>query len=148
MIQSTSSIKNNKSIIYVSEDNVFIQKAKLYAEKNSLDIVHPTGAVIVMNTEIISEGANGSDYHTQYGCIRKAKNISTGESYELCPGCHPDNHAEKKAINKALQNFVTIKGSSLYLWGHWWCCSNCWDSIVRAEIDKVFLMIGSEKLWK
>jgi deoxycytidylate deaminase len=140
-------LPEGKEILYVSEDNIFMQEAKKYALSNSLDKTMPTGSVIVKNGEIIGRGANGSDYHLNNSCERVLKNIPTGQGYELCEGCHPKNHSEPKAINKALEKQKDLSDAELYLWGHWWCCEPCWQAIISAGIKKVYLQEGSHVLF-
>ncbi|HLZ14687.1 MAG TPA: deaminase [Candidatus Saccharimonadales bacterium] len=134
-------------IVYVPADNHFMQAAKDIARKASLDITMPTGSVVVKNGKIIGRGANGSKYHQTHVCERARLGIPTGQGYELCEGCHPKNHSEPKAIVDALQHADTLEGSSLYLWGHWWCCEPCWEAMLGAGIHQVVLMEDSEKLF-
>jgi len=84
--------------LYVSSEDAFILEAKDFAKKNSLDPAHPTGAVIVKNGKIIGRGANGTDHHEKNGCARKEQNISTGEGYDLCDGCHPKITRNKQPL--------------------------------------------------
>ncbi len=134
-----------RTILYVPENNEFMQAAKKAAEELSLDSKHQTGAVVVLNDEIIGRGANGSIYHAQYGCERKRKGIPTGESYELCEGCHPKNHAEPSSIRNTLETGNNPKNADLYLWGHWWCCEDCWNSMIEAKIRDVYLVEGAKE---
>ncbi|MBW3569008.1 hypothetical protein KY385_02665 [Candidatus Parcubacteria bacterium] len=136
-----------EKIIYVRADNEYMQAAREFALKNSLDKVMPTGSVIVLDGKVIGRGANGSDYHDKHGCERVRRNIPTGQGYELCVGCHPKNHSEPKAIAEALKNYTKedLAKSELYLWGHWWLCQPCWNAITEAGIKKVYLQTDSEK---
>lgn len=137
-------LPDNKEILYVSNDNPFINQAKEYARLYSLDKTMPTGAVLVKNDCIISFGANGSNYHEEYGCFRVKNNIPTGQGYELCEGCSPVNHAEAKAITAAHDLHIDIVDADLYLWGHYWCCKPCWDIMIHAGINNVYLLDKSE----
>ncbi len=132
-------LPNGRTIEYVLPENIFMQEAQRVAENYSLDPQHPTGAVIVRDTEILGFGANGSDHHEKHGCERKRLSIPTGQGYELCKGCHPTNHAEQKAILNALENKTDPKGADLYLHGHWWCCESCWEAMILAGIKNVYL---------
>lgn len=125
---------------YVVEQNPFMREAKKVAEEQSLDRDWPTGVVVVKNGQVISRGANGSEYHQKYGCKRKELGIKTGERYDLCEGCDPRYHAEVRAIQAA---GVTARGSNLYLWGHWWCCESCWQVMVDAGVKNVYLVKGA-----
>ncbi len=138
---------SNGEIKYVSLDNLYMREAKGVAEKESLDNTVPTGAVIVLAGEIIGRGANGSNHHKEFGCERVRLGIPTGQKYELCEGCHPKNHAEPRAIANALKSHQSIAGAELYLWGHWWCCEPCWNSMLGAGINTAYLLEGSETLF-
>lgn len=132
-----------RTIRYVSVDNEYMRAAKEYALERSLDKAMPTGSVVVKDGEIIGEGANGSDYHEKHGCERKKRGIPTGQGYELCEGCHPQNHSERRAVFRALEQGYDTNGADLYLWGHWWCCSPCWKAMIEAGIRDVVLLDNS-----
>jgi len=140
-------IPEGRTILYVPESNPFIQEAKKYSKEHSLDSTMPTGSVLVKDSEIIGRGANGSDYHKTHECERVKQKIPTGQSYELCEGCHPKNHSEPRAILNAREGGRNIKGSDLYLWGHWWCCEPCWNAMTEAGIKNVYLMEDSQILF-
>ncbi|MCC7160319.1 hypothetical protein IT399_01145 [Candidatus Nomurabacteria bacterium] len=140
-------LPEGRTILYVPENNIFIQSAKNYASKNSLDSAMPTGSVLVFGGVVVGLGANGSDYHKTHECERVKNKIPTGQGYELCEGCHPKNHSESKAIENAKQNGFDTKNADIYLWGHWWCCESCWNSIISAGIKNVYLLEGSEILF-
>lgn len=136
-----------RTILYVPADNPFMQEARAYAREHSLDDSVKTGAVVVKNGAVIGRGANGSDYHQNHGCKRTQLGIPTGHGYELCEGCHPKNHAEPRAIADAEINDGDTIGADLYLWGHWWACARCWNAIIEAGIENVYLLEGSERLF-
>lgn len=140
-------IPEDRTILYVPASNPFMQEARAFALKNSLDDSVKTGSVIVKDGQIIGRAANGSDYHKTHGCERVKQNIPTGQGYDLCEGCHPKNHAESRAIADAKNNGYDPKGADLYLWGHWWACELCWNSIIAGDITNVYLMEGSERLF-
>lgn len=140
-------LPEGRTILYVPENNQFMQEAKKFAKENSLDKIMPNGSVIVKNGEIIAEAANGSNYHDTHICERIKQKISTGQGYELCEGCHPKNHGETGAVNKIKKNNIDSKGADLYLWGHWWCCEPCWNAMIEVGIKNVYLMEGSEVLF-
>lgn len=135
------------TIAYVSADNPYMQAAKAYAQKHSLDKNMPNASVIVHGDKIVGQGANGSNYHETHGCERVRLGIPTGQGYELCEGCSPKNHGEPRAIADAAAHGRDTHGSVLYLWGHWWCCEPCWNAMLAAGIDTVYLLEGSEILF-
>lgn len=140
-------LPEGRSILYVPDDNIYIQEAKKFAKENSLDKMMPNSSVIVKDNKIIGIGVNGSDYHEKHGCYRVKNNIPSGQGYELCDGCSPINHGEAKAIKNAVDNGNDTNGADLYLWGHWWCCEPCWSAMTKAGIKDVYLLEGSEVLF-
>ncbi len=134
-----------RELLYAEEGDRFMMEAKKAAEELSSDLGHPTGAVIVRDGEILARGANISPYHEEHGCRRKELGTPTGKQYELCPGCHPRNHAEQVAISHVQEG---CKNADLYLWGHWWCCEGCWAKMIEAGIRNVYLVTGAEEKFK
>src|SRR4051812_12645188 len=136
-----------KTILYVDEDNPYMRTAREYALANSLDDAVKTGGVLVKGNMIIGQGANGSEYHKENGCVRVTLKIPTGEGYELCEGCHPKNHSEPRAIANAKKRGFSTTGTELYLWGHWWACEPCWKAMEEAGVARVYLLEDSEHLF-
>jgi deoxycytidylate deaminase len=152
-------IPSGRSILLVSADNSYIQRAMVCAKSTSTDQNHPTGAVVVKDGEIIGEASNQSGYkykflidaHKTWFCIRRLFKVKSGTNYWLCPGCATSkNHAETRACIDAIKNNgkENVKGSDLYLWGHWWCCKSCWDTMIESGINNVYLQEGSEIIFK
>ncbi len=133
---------------YTDIDQPFMTAALLAARDLSLDAVMPTGSVVASPSgKIIGRGGNGSAYHQTHECERVRLKIPTGQGYELCEGCHPKNHSERKAIADARDHGRDTSFASLYLWGHWWCCEPCWQAITSAGITHVYLLTDSEILF-
>jgi deoxycytidylate deaminase len=138
------------TILYVGIDNGFMAEARAYAEKASLDKAMPNASIIVKDGVVIGRGANGSDYHDNNPCVRVERGIPSGQGYELCEGCSPDNHGEPSAIADALEQGAAkedLEGAEIYLWGHWWCCEPCWGTMLDNGISTVYLLQDSEKLF-
>lgn len=140
-------IPEGRTIKYVPGTHPCMVVAREMAQRHSLDKVMPGGAIVVKGGRILGKGANGSDYHEKRGCERVRRRCPTGQGYELCEGCHPKNHSEPKAIKDARDRSHNTQGADLYLWGHWWCCKPCWDAMIEAGINDVYLMEGSEVLF-
>ena len=67
--------------------------------------------------------------------------IKTGKKYWICPGCADYRfHAESGAVRNAIENGHDTAGADLYLYGHWWCCKNCWDTMIKEKIKNVYLV--------
>ena len=136
-----------RSFIYVGDSDPFMREAKAWAKEHSQDKLMPNTSLIVKDGSIIGRGANGSDFHEKHGCDRVRRGIPSGHGYELCEGCHPRNHGEPRAIQDALANGHDPRGADLYLWGHWWCCEPCWNAMIEAGIENVYVLEDSEKLF-
>lgn len=134
-------------IEYVPADNPYMQEAKEYARKHSVEKIQPLGCIIVLDGKVVGRGVNGSTYHDEHGCERVRLGIPTGQGYELCEGCSPKNHGEPRAIADALTRRDSVAGADLYLWGHWWCCEPCWNAMLNAGINTVYLLEDSEILF-
>lgn len=150
-------LPDDGTIAYVSDANVFMAEAKKTCLEKSTDHYHPTGAVVVKDGVILGKGANQSalrnkhllSLHKRYFCLRRFFNVKSGEKYWVCPGCASAvMHAETRAVRDALKSQQTLAGCELYLWGHWWCCKPCWDSMLGADLHKVYLVNEATALFK
>lgn len=140
-------LPEGRTILYVPISNPYMAEAKDFAFYNSKDRTVPDGVVIVKSGKIIGQGANGSTYHDTHRCERIRRNIPTGQGYELCEGCHPKNHGEPKAVENAKRAGYKTNGADLYLWGHWWFCELCWNTMIEAGIRNAYLLEDSEILF-
>lgn len=91
-------------------------------------------AVIVNGNEIFT-GSNGC-LNPQNKCPRK--NMKSGSGYELCKDiCQQPNHAE---ISACILAGKYANGSTLYLFGHTYCCDNCKKVMDKCGIKEVVFM--------
>ncbi len=149
-------LPEGRTILYVPAGNSFMAAAKDCMEKNSTDRKQPTGAVIVKNGQIIGSGANKWRLHTDWQfrlhnrfCIRRLLHVKSGTKYYLCPGCaSSEMHAETQAVQDALKRNADTTDADLYLWGHWWCCKPCWDSMIGGKIKNVYLVEDATEKFK
>jgi len=141
----------------IEESHPMMQAAKQAAIDHSLTSTFPIGIVIVKDGEIISESANGNGYHEKnintpehrYGCKRRfiskelekvgKPKLQSGEGFDLCTGCDTDYHAEARAIREATDK-SKLNGAELYMYGHWWCCKDCWDKMKAVGITKAYVV--------
>lgn len=140
-------------LFFTSADDEFMEVAKTTLFE-STDKRHPTAAVVVKDGKIFSMAANQSGYknkmlirwHQSWFCIRRWFKIKSGTHYWLCPGCAKSyDHAEGRASRQARDKYGDmVKGSDLYLYGHWWCCKPCSDEMVRAGVSRVILLDGAK----
>lgn len=151
-------LPEGRTIFYVSADNSFMREAKEVARKESTDKRFSTGAVVVSVRDgvIVSRDANKApltsekliNLHKKY-CVRKMFKIPSGHKYWLCPGCAAgDHHAEYRASKRLIkQGYDKTDQFDLYLWGHWWACSDCWGKMLEIPLRNVYVMEGSEILF-
>jgi deoxycytidylate deaminase len=133
-------IPDQRSVNYVDISNNYMKMAKNLALSLNTNLQKPSAAVIVKDQNVIGKGSICENYHQENGCKRVELDMPTGEGYELCPGCNPDNHSEANAIKDAKSNSNNIKDANLYLWGHWWFCKDCWDKMIKEGIKNTYLV--------
>ena len=136
----TPYLPKDKKFLYVHRTNVYMLMAKKFAKEHSLDKVMPGAAVLVKDGKVIGIGANGTDYHEREGCRRAPFNCKDGEQMRMCPGCSPENHSEQRALADAWRRKNNTIGADLYLWGHWWCCKDCWRALANSFVYNVYLV--------
>ncbi|MBI2355598.1 MAG: hypothetical protein HYV13_00105 [Candidatus Doudnabacteria bacterium] len=138
-------LPEGRTILYAPEDNEFI----LIARQNRQPLIEQypssisTSSIIIKDGKVIGSGTN-KPIHKSF-CPRTVFDSASGEDYELCPKyCHSDNHSEASAIRDAISKGLDIHGADIYLYGHWWLCKPCWDKIIEAGINNVYLVEGAE----
>ncbi len=133
-------IPSGRKIKYVSLSNEFMARAREICLSSGC-IKQPTGAVVVKEGIIIGTGSNAgikNEFCPRWGSL-------TGQNYGPCKDvCFQEGHAEIMAIADAEKNGYNIEGADIYLYGHWWCCENCWNAMTGAGIKDVYLL---EKSW-
>lgn len=142
-------------LFYVTEDDKYMQAAKVVRNTLSTDRFHSTGAVVVKDGEIIGQAANQAGFKHEYfirlhekgKCVRKWLKVKSGTRYWLCPGCSKSkDHAETGASKDAMKRHPDkVEGATLYLYGHWWCCEPCAKAMVHAGIKNVVLLEDAKK---
>lgn len=117
-----------------SYDQYFMEMAEV-VKKRSTCMRRQVGAILVKERHILSTGYNGAPKGLQHcsevGCIRKTRDIPSGERHELCRGLH----AEQNAIIQSAVFGVSIKGSTLY-------CTNtpcvvCVKMLINAGVVEI-----------
>jgi deoxycytidylate deaminase len=128
-------LPENRKFKFVKEDNSYMLAAKEISSKSGC-VLQATGAVLVKNNRIIGRGTNAGKRVDK--CPRVEKGSKTGEDYYLCKEiCLQEGHAEAQAIKNAQED---TKGADLYLYGHWWCCRDCWSKMIKADVKDVYLL--------
>lgn len=135
----------------LSETHPLMIAARGVAMGQSLDLKQKVGVVLARmdldgptahgDLEILGVGANGSTYHAEHGCKRLELGCKSGEGYDLCPGCSPENHAEATAIRNAIGRRTALgPGVVAIMWGHWWACGDCWARLRAVGVDRIYLL--------
>ncbi len=134
-------LPEGRKILYVSLNNEFMVKAKEICKKSGC-IKQPTGAVIVKDNKVMGTGTNAGKLVEV--CPRW--DSPTGEGYDKCKNiCQQTGHAEANAVKEMMANYSEseYQGADLYLYGHWWCCKNCWEEIEKGKIANIYLLEDS-----
>ena len=136
-------LPEGRSILYVGEDNNYMQSAKeLWTIGGCAK--QPTAAVVVKDGKIIGHGTNAGIKVKE--CPRWGS--PTGTNYGPCKDvCKQEGHAEAIAVKDAIKNGFDTQGADLYLYGHWWCCQDCWRVMIKAGIKNVYLLENSENIF-
>jgi deoxycytidylate deaminase len=129
-------LPEGREIKFVAIDDQFmIEAIKMHDQSGCTD--HPTGGVVVLNGKVIGRGTNAGKKVD----ICPRKDFPTGVGYNLCKEvCLQIGHSEATAIKDAIDNGYDPKGGDVYMYGHWWCCKNCWDAMIGAGIKNVYLV--------
>ena len=119
----------------------FLGIAEKVAERASCYRAH-VGSVIVIGNRILSTGYNGAPIgrttcYEKGVCYREQNEIPSGTRLDECYAAGA--HAESNAIINAARYGIPIKGATIYVVGHDFCCVNCQAAILNAGIDKVVL---------
>ena len=92
--------------------------------KRSTCVRRRYGCVVVNNDEIVGTGYNGSSRGEPNcidsgidQCIRKLRNIPSGQNYELCASIHAEGNALFSAGRKRCQEVNSESPPKIYLWG-------------------------------
>lgn len=132
-----------REIKYVPEDNQFILEAKKMAEKSGCT-KQATGAVLVKENKIIGRGSNAGRKVSV--CPRVLRGSPTGQDYHFCKDeCAQEGHSEVTAVRNAKKSGHDTNGADLYLYGHWWCCESCWNTMIEARVKNVYLVEKAEE---
>ena len=117
-----------------SIDEYFMKMAHLAASRSTC-LRRKVGAVIVKENRVLSTGYNGAPkglpHCEEVGCLRKDKNIPSGERHELCRGVH----AEQNAIIQAAVFGTSIKDAKIYSTNL--PCVVCTKLLINASITEI-----------
>lgn len=129
--------------IEVPADHAGFHAAKFLAAGSGC-IKAPVGAAIFDNDLGLLGAGNNDVVYPPRTCPRVVDGYATGEGYQLCKDyCGQNLHAEVAAILHAQKCVPAslISGSTLFLWGHTYCCEHCVELLNEAGITTVALPV-------
>jgi len=135
-------IPEGRFFCFVNLDDPFMQEAARARKECAGDKLYPVGAVLVRDRKVIARAGNGSNkgFGTRHVCPRVVLECSSGTGYELCNLHGALGHAEQMVIAVAKETGIDPSGSDIYLYGHWWCCEQCWNVMIENGIRNVNLL--------
>ncbi|MBD3303815.1 CMP deaminase [Candidatus Woesearchaeota archaeon] len=127
-----------------SWDEYFIVLAKVAATRSTC-LSRPTGAVIVLNKQVLTTGYNGSmpgmpNCSDEGKCFRRCMNVSDAEKNHYARNVH----AEANAIARAARKGIPIQGATLYV--TLFPCYTCLKLLVAAGIKELVYEMDYETL--
>ena len=134
-------------INFVTMQNIFMQEALKLALAHRFEDMTVTTSVVVLEERVIGRGVNGDGFHQRKKTCLRAGTENIGKNYELCPGCHPNNHSERVAVRQALDSGADLSHAELYMYGHWWSCEPCMNAVRDAKIPVLYLLKDSRPLF-
>lgn len=110
-----------------------MEAAEHAAEMSTCAAGRKVGAVFVRDKRVLTTGFNGvpAGFPHPLQCVRKAKEIPSGERLDLC-GCA---HAEMNGITNAAREGVSLKGSVLYCTTE--PCTLCMGALANVGVKEV-----------
>lgn len=129
-----------------SWDEYFMVLAKVAATRSTC-LSRPTGAVIVLNKQILATGYNGSmpgmpNCSDEGKCFRRCMNVPDAEKNHYARNVH----AEANAIARAARKGIPIHGATLYV--TLFPCYSCLKLLVAAGIKELIYELDYETLNK
>jgi deoxycytidylate deaminase len=140
---------------YTSPDNPYMKIAKNIAEKSRCKKMQTGTAIVITNKqnghEVIVTGNN--DIGVSWKELKQKgyddcprRNLPTGVGYELCRDiCKQKYHSEVSAIENGINLGILPLNdedyvAEMYMYGHWYCCSNCLNRAEKAGIRKYYVL--------
>lgn len=135
----------------VSLENTYMAQAKAIRDLSHC-AKQKVGAVVVSKDGTVIGLGNNDTTETFDVCPRDTAGCVSGQGYEMCHDiCGQNFHAETAALvymgslRAKVFGSVNFHDTSLYLYGHWYCCANCLEEIAKAGITRVYTLDGVDK---
>lgn len=134
-------LPEGRTFDFVCLDNQFMKEAARARKECAGDSLFPVGIVLVSEGKIIARAGNG--YNQGAGkvhvCPRVVLDCPSGTGYDLCHLHDFPGHAEQMVIKTAKEEGIDTNGTDVYMYGHWWCCEPCWNAMIDAGINEVYV---------
>lgn len=122
-----------------SWDEYFMSIARLVAGRSTC-LRRKVGAVLVKDKRILATGYNGAPsglaHCLDIGCLRKKRQIPSGERHELCRAVH----AEQNCLCQAARYGISVEGAVIYCTN--FPCVICAKMLINAGIKKIYYAEG------
>lgn len=105
----------------------------------------PVAVIVSPSGQYLGHGACADGMHAIKGTCNRLE--EKGTSYDTCPYCHEDEHAEKRALKAALSKQPYLIGSSIYIYGHYKVCDHCIQELHRNGIYHIYILENAEVLF-
>lgn len=131
-----------KQLQYVPFDHPLMIAAAAARKECAGDSLYPVGVVLVRDAEILARAGNGFSRGggKKHVCPRVVLDCPSGQGYELCSLHDPAGHAEAMLIQIAREQGIDPAGCDIYMFGHWWCCEDCWNVMIAAGIRDEYVV--------
>lgn len=131
-----------KKFGYVPFDHSLMIAAAAARKECAGDSLYPVGVVLVRDGEVLARAGNGFNRGSvsKHICPRVVEECPSGKGYELCSLHDPAGHAEAMLIQIAREQGIDPAGCDVYMFGHWWCCEDCWNIMIAAGIRDEYVV--------
>jgi len=132
---------DDRYLQYISSDHPHMQEAARARVERAGDPLFPVGAALVRDGVVLVLAGNGFNKggKERHVCPRIVQEVASGEGYELCDKHDSAGHAEPMLMAAAQEAGVETDGADVYMYGHWWSCESCWNSMIQAGIRDVYV---------
>ncbi len=132
---------SGRKIKYASAESLPMQAAALARQQCAGDNLFPVGAVLVKDGAVVARAGNGFNRGPGqiHVCPRIVKECPSGQGYDLCDLHDALGHAEPMLIMTAREAGIDPTGADVYMYGHWWACEPCWNTLIKAGIQDLYV---------
>ncbi len=140
---------SDRHLKYVPHDHPHMVEACRAREECAGDPLWPVGIVAVRpalsgvegDGQVVARAGNGFNRGPQenHVCPRIVLDCQSGEGYELCHVHDPPGHSEPQLVKVCQEAGIDTQGLDAYMYGHWWACQPCWQSLIDAGFRDLYV---------